>query len=167
MSDDALPQVPSRRRFVDIAAAVISAGALSRLALAQTGQTLTRVAPPPGDDKSGPRPLRVRVPDAQLVDLRRRIKSTRWPDRETVTDASQGGQLATMQALARYWSTDYDWRKVEVRLNALPQFVTEIDGLDIHFIHVRGHFAAWEQPQAFAEEVRVSFRSLRAANATG
>ena len=79
----------------------------------------------------------VRTPDADLTELRRRINATRWPDRETVTDASGGVQLATMQALARYWSTDYDWRKVEAKLSALPQFITEIDGLDIHFIHVR------------------------------
>ena len=77
------------------------------------------------------------VPEAELTELRRRINATRWPERETVTDASQGVQLATMQKLARYWATDYDWRKVEARLNALPQFITEIDGLDIHFIHVR------------------------------
>jgi pimeloyl-ACP methyl ester carboxylesterase len=137
MSDDALPQVPSRRRFIDIAAAVVGAGTLSRLTFAQTGQTVTSVAPPPGGDKSALRPLRVHVPDGQLLDLRRRIKATQWPERETVTDASQGVQLATLQALARYWSTNYDWRTVEVRLNALPQFVTEIDGLDIHFIYVR------------------------------
>jgi pimeloyl-ACP methyl ester carboxylesterase len=79
----------------------------------------------------------VSVPDSQLADLRRRINATQWPERETVADASQGVQLATMQALARYWATEYDWRKIEARLNALPQFVTEIDGLDIHFIHVR------------------------------
>jgi pimeloyl-ACP methyl ester carboxylesterase len=83
------------------------------------------------------RPFRVNVPDEALVDLRRRIAATQWPERETVTDQSQGVQLATMQALARYWATDYDWRKVEARLKALPQFITEIDGLDIHFIHVR------------------------------
>ena len=77
------------------------------------------------------------VAEAELTDLRKRINATRWPERETVTDATQGVQLATMQALARYWATDYDWRKCEARLNALPQFVTEIDGLDIHFIHVR------------------------------
>jgi pimeloyl-ACP methyl ester carboxylesterase len=82
-------------------------------------------------------PFHVNVPDAELTDLRRRINATRWPERETVTDASQGVQLATMQQLARYWATDYDWRKCEARLNALPQFITEIDGLDIHFIHVR------------------------------
>ena len=73
----------------------------------------------------------------ELTELRRRINATRWPERETVTDATQGVQLATTQALARYWATDYDWRKIEAKLNALPQFMTEIDGLDIHFIHVR------------------------------
>src|SRR5436190_2834429 len=88
-------------------------------------------------DKNALRPFHVNVPEAELTDLRRRVLATRWPERETVTDASQGVQLATMQALARYWGTEYDWRKVEARLNALPQFITEIDGLDIHFIHVR------------------------------
>jgi len=83
------------------------------------------------------RPFRVNIPEEQLVDLRRRIAATRWPDRETVDDESQGVRLATIQELARYWARDYDWRKVEARLNALPQFMTEIDGEDIHFIHVR------------------------------
>jgi pimeloyl-ACP methyl ester carboxylesterase len=83
------------------------------------------------------RSFRVDVPDELLVDLRGRLAATRWPDRETVPDESQGVQLATMQELARYWGTTYDWRKCEARLNALPQFMTEIDGLDIHFIHVR------------------------------
>jgi pimeloyl-ACP methyl ester carboxylesterase len=83
------------------------------------------------------RPFSVAVSENELVDLRRRIKATKWPDRETVTDASQGVQLATMQKLAGYWATEYDWRKVEAKLKALPQFITEIDGLDIHFIHVR------------------------------
>jgi len=83
------------------------------------------------------RPFRINVPEAELTEMRRRIGTTRWPDRETVTDESQGVQLATMQDLARYWGTEYDWRKCEAKLNALPQFVTEIDGLDIHFIHVR------------------------------
>jgi pimeloyl-ACP methyl ester carboxylesterase len=77
------------------------------------------------------------VPDEALVDLRRRVLATRWPERETVTDASQGVQLATIQNLARYWGTEYDWRRCEAQLNALPQFITEVDGLDIHFIHVR------------------------------
>jgi pimeloyl-ACP methyl ester carboxylesterase len=88
-------------------------------------------------DKNAIRPFQVNVPEAELTELRRRINATKWPERETVTDASQGVQLATIQALARYWGTEYDWRKVEARLNALPQFITEIDGLDIHFIHVR------------------------------
>ncbi|HXY09543.1 MAG TPA: epoxide hydrolase [Terriglobales bacterium] len=80
---------------------------------------------------------KVNFPEAELTELRRRINNTRWPERETVRDATQGVQLATAQALARYWATEYDWRKCEARLNALPQFITEIDGLDIHFIHVR------------------------------
>src|SRR5205085_2987313 len=72
-----------------------------------------------------------------LADLRKRIAATRWPDKETVNDASQGVQLATVQALAKYWATDYDWRNCEAKLNSYPQFITEIDGVDIHFIHVR------------------------------
>ena len=87
------------------------------------------------------RPFRVNIPEEALADLRRRIAMTRWPDRETVSDESQGVQLATMHELARYWGTDYDWRKIEARLNALPQFMTEIDGLDIHFIHARSKHA--------------------------
>ena len=83
------------------------------------------------------RPFHVSVPEAELTELRRRIKATRWPERELVDDQSQGVQLATMQKLAEYWATDYDWRKVERQLQALPQFITEIDGLDIHFTHVR------------------------------
>ncbi len=83
------------------------------------------------------RPFRIDVPDEELVDLRRRILATRWPERETVADESQGVPLATMQELARYWASDHDWRKCEAKLNDLPQFMTEIDGLDIHFIHVR------------------------------
>nr|WP_238136815.1 epoxide hydrolase family protein [Variovorax sp. JS1663] len=83
------------------------------------------------------RPYRVHVPEAALEDLRRRLSQTRWPDRETVNDRSQGVQLATLQALVRYWGSDYDWRRAEAKLNAHPQFVTDIDGLAIHFIHVR------------------------------
>jgi pimeloyl-ACP methyl ester carboxylesterase len=83
------------------------------------------------------RPFRVNVSEAELTDLRRRINTTRWPERELVPDASQGVQLATVQQLAQYWATDYDWRKIEAKLSALPHFITEIDGLDIHFIHVR------------------------------
>ena len=83
------------------------------------------------------RPFRVEIPDDALADLRRRITATRWPDRETVADRSQGAPLEKLRELVRYWGSDYDWRKVEARLNALPQFVTTIDGVDIHFIHVR------------------------------
>ena len=90
----------------------------------------------PTADKSV-RPFRFTASDQELVELRRRILATRWPEEETVDDQSQGVQLATIQELARYWATEYDWRKVETRLNAYPQFVTEIDGLDIQFIHAR------------------------------
>jgi pimeloyl-ACP methyl ester carboxylesterase len=83
------------------------------------------------------RPFRIKIPENDLVDLRRRLAATRWPEKETVADDSQGVPLSTMHELVRHWQTDYDWRKVEARLNALPQFITEIDGLDIHFIHVR------------------------------
>jgi hypothetical protein len=83
------------------------------------------------------RPFTIEISDADLEDLRARIAATRWPEKEGVEDASQGVQLATIQAVARYWETEYDWRKCEARLNAYPQFVTEIDGLDIHFVHVR------------------------------
>jgi pimeloyl-ACP methyl ester carboxylesterase len=83
------------------------------------------------------RPFTVSIPQAELDDLRRRIAATRWPDRETVDDQSQGIQLAKIKPLVEYWGTDYDWRKAEARLNALPQFMTTIDGVDIHFIHVR------------------------------
>jgi pimeloyl-ACP methyl ester carboxylesterase len=83
------------------------------------------------------RPFRIDVPQEEIDELRRRITSTRWPEQETVTDQTQGVQLATMQALARYWGSEYDFRRVETRLNVLPQFMTEIDGLDVHFIHVR------------------------------
>src|SRR5881628_11564 len=88
-------------------------------------------------DKDAIRPFQANFPETELAELRRRINATKWPERETVADATQGVQLATMQNLTRYWGTDYDWRKCETKLNAQPQFITEIDGLDIHFIHVR------------------------------
>src|ERR1700722_15075752 len=87
------------------------------------------------------RPFLAEFSEAEIADLRRRIAATRWPERETVTDDSQGVRLALMQELAGYWGTDYDWRKCEAKLNALPQFMTEIDGLDIHFLHVRSRHA--------------------------
>jgi pimeloyl-ACP methyl ester carboxylesterase len=91
----------------------------------------------PVGEEAAVRPFHVDVPEEELVELRRRIEATRWPSKELVPDRSQGVQLATIQALARYWETDYDWRKAEAKLNALPQFTTEIDGVDIHFIHVK------------------------------
>src|SRR5216683_4945314 len=102
-----------------------------------TSKDKDTMTPTTATDKTAIRPFRVNVPEAELTELRRRINATKWPERETVTDASQGVQLATTQALARYWATDYDWRPCEAKLNALPQFMTEIDGLDMHFIHVR------------------------------
>ena len=113
-----------RRGFLAISAAASATSLFAGIALA---------AP----DAEAIRPFHIDVPEADLADLRRRISATWWPDRETVADDSQGVPLATLQELARYWATDYNWRKVEAKLNALPQFITEIDGLDIHFIHVR------------------------------
>jgi len=98
---------------------------------------MNAVLQPKGSDATALRPFDVHVPDTELTELRNRVNATRWPEKEPVTDASQGVQLATMQKLARYWATEYDWRPCEARLNALPQFITEIDGLDIHFVHVR------------------------------
>src|SRR3981081_2356085 len=89
------------------------------------------------DDKNTIRPFHVSFPESELTELHKRINATKWPERETVTDASQGVQLATIQELARYWASEYDWRACGGRLNALPRFVTEIDGADIPFIHVR------------------------------
>jgi pimeloyl-ACP methyl ester carboxylesterase len=111
----------------ELLAATAAAGAISMLP-----ETLRAAA---GGDAI--RPFTVHVPQAELDELRRRIAATRWPEKETVADQSQGVQLATMEELARYWAADYDWRKAEAKLNALPQFMTTIDGLDIHFIHVR------------------------------
>ena len=118
------------RRFV---ARLATATVLGVSLLGGSGCTRSASAADPGEI----RPFHVGVPEADLVDLRRRIAATRWPDRETVADRAQGAQLAKLQELVRYWGTGYDWRKAEAKLNALPQFTTNIDGLDIHFIHVR------------------------------
>ncbi len=119
---------PDRRQLLGHAAmGAAAAGMASLLPLNQAKATAGDVI----------RPFRVDVPEQDLLDLRRRLAATRWPDREIVADQSQGVQLATVQQLVRYWQTGYDWRRMEARLNALPQFVTEIDGVDIHFIHVR------------------------------
>lgn len=126
---------PSSTRRGRVVAASAAAGVMvSALAARSSATASSRAFEPAG---AAVRPFRVDVPDADLVDLRRRIRATQWPEREVVADSTQGVQLATTRALARYWEAAYDWRRVEARLNALPQFVTEIDGLDIHFIHVR------------------------------
>jgi len=120
----AITSSPTRRSFLASSAAASAMVLLPATLRAATGDDVIR-------------PFHIDVPEEALADLRRRIAATKWPDRETVADATQGVQLATMRELARYWQTDFDWRNVEARLNALPQFMTEIDGLDIHFIHVR------------------------------
>jgi pimeloyl-ACP methyl ester carboxylesterase len=133
-----------RRRFLGITAMTLATTQFGRFgsAIAQSSpakpkeSTTAQLGTLPTDTKTI-RPFRINVPQAALDDLRHRITATRWPEKETVTDQSQGVQFATMQKLARYWATDYDWRKIETKLNALPQFITTIDGLDIHFIHVR------------------------------
>src|SRR5262245_22213865 len=110
----------------DRAAGGLQVAALKGVAMSTTVDTATGVTP-----------FQVEIADDALDDLRRRIEATNWPEKETVADHSQGVPLALMQELARYWATDYDWRKCEARLKDLPHFITEIDGLDIHFIHVR------------------------------
>jgi pimeloyl-ACP methyl ester carboxylesterase len=102
-----------------------------------TSHTLSSAPAAAENNDPAIRPFRVTIPEKQLAELRRKIADTRWPTKELVGDRSQGVQLATLKALARYWVTDYDWRKAEAKLNALPQFVTKIDGVDIHFIHVK------------------------------
>jgi len=100
-------------------------------------ETLTDAARQTGTSSSDIRPFHVTFPDADLADLRKRVKATKWPEVEQVSDEAQGVQLATMQKLARYWGTDYDWKKAEAKINTVPHFITNIDGLDIHFIHVK------------------------------
>jgi pimeloyl-ACP methyl ester carboxylesterase len=122
------------KRFEQVSRA-IKAGIIAMAAITSVMVSSTVTA---GDNNdTAVRPFRVTIPAKELVDLRRRITATRWPTKELVGDRSQGVQLATLKALARYWVTDYDWRKAEARLNAVPQFVTKIDGTDIHFIHIR------------------------------
>ena len=148
---------PTRRRSLTASAAaspfgllllflIVLVAAMVSLAMPATAlaQQAARTGGPSQEPSGGRaaennpiRPYHINIPEAALVDLRRRIAATRWPEKETVADASQGVPLATMRELARYWATEYDWRKVEAKLNALPQFITEIDGLEIHFIHVR------------------------------
>jgi len=126
---------PSRRAVLAASAAF----AVFRLAAVPSAAAPARPDAAEGDDAI--RPFRIEVPEAALVDLRRRLAATRWPDREIVADQSQGVQLETLQALVHYWETQHDWRRVEARLNGLPQFVTRIDGLDIQFAHIRSRHA--------------------------
>jgi pimeloyl-ACP methyl ester carboxylesterase len=128
-----------RRRFLAAAATTAAAGQLGLFAFPRRIDAMPGVITEveTGTKTSDIRPFRFKVSDAELSDLRRRIKATKWPERETVADDSQGVRLATIRSLATYWGTAYDWRRCETRLNAVPQFITEIDGLDIHFIHVR------------------------------
>src|SRR3954447_1397798 len=125
---------PRRWRWFGAPASRPGSGASRRSETERQTQAMTAVAE---KTASGVRPFTIRVPEADLEDLRARVTATRWPDKETVDDASQGPQLATMRALADYWATEYDWRRCEARLNSFPQFLTRIDGLDIHFLHVR------------------------------
>jgi len=130
----------SRRRFLKTGSMLGLAVAFNPLkvfAEKENDMAQTSAATQQTTDKDAIRPFRWNFTDAQLADLRKRINATKWPERELVSDASQGVQLATMQKLAHYWGTDYDWRNGEAKLKAVPHFVTEIDGLDIHFIHVR------------------------------
>src|SRR5580704_14952369 len=136
----------SRRRFLGTAAMGLAAAELGLVAAAKAqqyggsspkGAAAVPAKPGAAADDTSIRPFHVSIPDADVADLRRRVAATKWPERELVSDATQGVQLATTQKLAQYWAANFDWRKVEARLNALPQFITTIDGLDIHFIHVR------------------------------
>ena len=130
-----------RRRFVSAAAATVAASQLGILAFSRRleamTQPITEVSTETSNATSDIRPFRVNVTEEQLADLRRRVKATKWPERETVPDETQGVELATIQALATYWGNDYDWRKAETKINSYPNFITNIDGIDIHFIHVK------------------------------
>ncbi len=132
-----------RKIFLAFAACAVGIGLLAVSGHAQNAQSKATPSTATQSQKDGPtttdaiRPFHVSIPNERLKDLRRRIVATQWPERELVTDASQGVQLATMKNLAEYWAKDYDWRKTEAKLNSYPQFITNIDGLDIHFIHVR------------------------------
>ncbi|MEW2289232.1 epoxide hydrolase, partial [Streptomyces sp. NPDC047841] len=142
-----------RRRFLGLAAGAAGAAAGAQLGLSGQAQAASggpqAVGPAsaagarPGSPRPAPgvRPFRIKVSQREISELRRRVRATRWPDRETVGDRSQGAQLAKVRPLVEYWGTRYDWRKVEARLNALPQFITEIDGVDIQFAHIRSPHA--------------------------
>jgi pimeloyl-ACP methyl ester carboxylesterase len=128
----------NRRRFCGVAAATVAASTLGLSALfSQRSQAMNAAVEQVSTDKSAVRPFRVEVPEAELAGMRQRIKGTRFPEKEPVADFSQGVPLATIEKLTRYWASEYDWRKAEARINSFPNFLTEIDGLDFHFIHAR------------------------------
>jgi pimeloyl-ACP methyl ester carboxylesterase len=134
------PPEVNRRQFLGITTATVAAGPLGLLGLTRRNQmthAVSGTAPRTESAQAAIRPFQVKFPDAALADLRRRVNATVWPEREWVQDSSQGVPLRTMQNLAKYWGTEYDWKKCEARLSALPHFITNIDGLDIHFIHVK------------------------------
>jgi pimeloyl-ACP methyl ester carboxylesterase len=138
-SEDIGRIVTDRRAFLGLAAGAVAAtqvAAPARAQAATTGASFVRVP-----EIAGVRPFRIRVPQRRIDDLRLRLRMTRWPDKETVDDRSQGAQLAKIRPLVEHWGRGYDWRKVEARLNALPQYITGIDGLDIQFAHVRSRHA--------------------------
>ncbi|MEN7531684.1 epoxide hydrolase [Cupriavidus sp. 2SB] len=135
-----IPRTSSTRFALAVSAALASLALVAHAPHAHAAEPANSATPPASKVAAGDesiRPFKVHVPQAQLDDLRRRIAATRWPDQETVADESQGIQLARVKSLVEYWGKDYDWRKAEAQLNALPQFVTRIDGVDIQFIHVR------------------------------
>jgi pimeloyl-ACP methyl ester carboxylesterase len=129
----------NRRRFFGATTAAVAAILLNLSAFSASPRSTEMNAVPKeaGSDNTAIRPFHVSFPEAALVDLRKRVNATVWPDKETVSDESEGVQLATMQNLARYWGKEYDWRKIEAKINAVPNFLTDIDGLEIHFIHVK------------------------------
>ena len=130
---------------------ILAASALAMLFATPVFADATRATPDSASADKSIRPFRIHIPQAALDDLRHRVRATRLPDKETANDSLQGPQLATMQALVKYWDTQYDWRKLEAQLNKLPQFTTTIDGVDIHFIHVRS-----KQPNALPVIITVS-----------
>jgi pimeloyl-ACP methyl ester carboxylesterase len=136
ISERRSPAIRMRSQGVDFDRRTLFAAAVKGFAAASIASAFPWYRPAAAADEPI-RPFHVNVPGKDLLDLRRRLEATRWPDKETVADDSQGVPLAMLQELVRHWATDYDWRKIEARLNALPQFLTAIDGLDIHFIHVR------------------------------
>lgn len=158
------PDLLTRRRFCGAAAATFAAGPLGLLSCSDRNTAMNEVAErkPTTSDATAIRPLEYKASDADLADLKRRIEAMRWPDRETVADSTQGVQSATLRKLADHWANKYDWRKTEARINAVPNFITSIDGLDIHFMHARSRhenalplLVAHGWPGSFIEQMKL------------